>query len=204
MRTPGVEVRPLREITGTSDFNEVFLDSVRIPAGQVIGEVNDGWRVANASLAHERSGVGARAVELHAQLDDLFALARLATRRRSAGPGRQRHPAAAGQARRPRPRHRRDEQVRAVPHAQRHRGPRRRRRSPRSSTARSTWPSPSSASPCKASDGIAVEGDEQAYADGWWQDAFLYARAYTIAGGANEVLKTVVAERALGLPRDRR
>jgi alkylation response protein AidB-like acyl-CoA dehydrogenase len=53
-------------------------------------------------------------------------------------------------------------------------------------------------------DGLAVEGDARAYADGRWQDAFLYARAYTIAGGANEVLKTIVAERALGLPRDRR
>src|ERR1700722_2687582 len=75
MRTPGVDVRPLREITGTYDFNEVFLDNVRIPADRVIGKVNDGWRVANASLSHERSGVGARAGELHAQLDDLFALA---------------------------------------------------------------------------------------------------------------------------------
>jgi alkylation response protein AidB-like acyl-CoA dehydrogenase len=53
-------------------------------------------------------------------------------------------------------------------------------------------------------DGLAVEGDGGGYADGWWQDAFLYARAYTIAGGANEVLKTVVAERALGLPREKR
>jgi len=53
-------------------------------------------------------------------------------------------------------------------------------------------------------DGMAVESDGRAYADGWWQDAFLYARAYTIAGGANEVLKTVVAERALGLPRNPR
>ena len=76
MRTPGVDVRPLREITGTNDFNEVFLDNVRIPADQVIGEVDNGWRVANASLGHERSGVGARAVELHAQLDDLVELAR--------------------------------------------------------------------------------------------------------------------------------
>jgi len=42
MRTAGVEVRPLREITGTSDFNEVFLDNVRIPADRVIGDVNDG------------------------------------------------------------------------------------------------------------------------------------------------------------------
>jgi alkylation response protein AidB-like acyl-CoA dehydrogenase len=98
-----------------------------IPADQVIDEVDNGWRVANASLGYERSGVGARAVELYAQLDDLVELARLA-----------------------------------------------------------------------------VEGDGRACADGWWQDAFLYGRAYTIAGGANEVLKTVVAERALGLPRDKR
>src|SRR5215213_568558 len=54
MKAPGVDVRPLREITGTYDFNEVFLDGVRIPVDRVIGEVNDGWRVANASLAHER------------------------------------------------------------------------------------------------------------------------------------------------------
>ena len=84
MHAPGVDVRPLREITGTSDFNEVFLDDVRIPADQVIGEVGGGWRVANASLGHERSGVGARAVELYAQLDDLVELARRTTT--AAGP----------------------------------------------------------------------------------------------------------------------
>src|SRR3546814_10500022 len=53
----------------------------------------------------------------------------------------------------------------------------------------------------QGADGIAVEGDAGVAQDGWWQDAFLYARAYTIAGGANEVLKNVVAERALGMPR---
>lgn len=53
-------------------------------------------------------------------------------------------------------------------------------------------------------DGIATEGDEDAVAEGWWQDAFLYARAYTIAGGATEVLKNVVAERALKMPREPR
>jgi hypothetical protein len=41
-------------------------------------------------------------------------------------------------------------------------------------------------------------------ADGWWQDAHLYSRAYTIAGGANEVLRTQIAERGLGLPREPR
>src|SRR5215212_7028274 len=75
MRSPGVDVRPLREITGTTDFNEVFLDSVRIPAANVIGEVDNGWRIANISLGHERSGVAAGGVDMFNQLEDLVGLA---------------------------------------------------------------------------------------------------------------------------------
>ena len=58
MRSPGVDVRPLREMTGTTDFNEVFFDEVRIPAANMIGGPGEGWRVAGASLAEERSSVG--------------------------------------------------------------------------------------------------------------------------------------------------
>ena len=58
MRSPGVEMRPLREMTGTADFSEVFLDGVRVPVANVIGAPGEGWRVANASLAAERGGVG--------------------------------------------------------------------------------------------------------------------------------------------------
>jgi alkylation response protein AidB-like acyl-CoA dehydrogenase len=58
MLQPGVEVRPLREMTGNAMFNEVFLSDVRIDADAVIGEVNDGWRVANTTLAFERAGLG--------------------------------------------------------------------------------------------------------------------------------------------------
>ena len=204
MRTPGVDVRPLREITGTSDFNEVFLDNVRIPADQVIGEVDNGWRVANASLGHERSGVGARAVELHAQLDDLVELARRTTTAvgRPAitdGATRQRIGQLAALA------HVTDVMSKAV----------------QSRIANGTEDAADGplakvfysevnlamaefGVALQGVGGMAVEGDRQAYADGWWQDAYLYARAYTIAGGANEVLKTMVAERALGLPRDKR
>jgi alkylation response protein AidB-like acyl-CoA dehydrogenase len=51
---------------------------------------------------------------------------------------------------------------------------------------------------------MAVEGDELAEEDGRWQDAFLYARAWTIAGGSNEIMRNLIAERGLGLPREPR
>jgi 3-oxochol-4-en-24-oyl-CoA dehydrogenase len=54
MSSPGVEVRPLREITGDSLFNQVFLDDVFVPDDCVVGEVNGGWRVARTTLANER------------------------------------------------------------------------------------------------------------------------------------------------------
>ena len=58
MRTPGVDVRPLRQASGAYHFNEVFLDDVRIPVSNVVGEVNDGWRVARTTLANERAMIG--------------------------------------------------------------------------------------------------------------------------------------------------
>ena len=58
MRSPGIEVRPLRQITGYAHFNEVFLTDVRIPAANVLGDVNNGWRVAQTTLANERQMIG--------------------------------------------------------------------------------------------------------------------------------------------------
>ncbi len=54
MASPGVEVRPLREMTGDAIFNQVFLDDVFVPGGFVVGKVNEGWRVARTTLANER------------------------------------------------------------------------------------------------------------------------------------------------------
>jgi alkylation response protein AidB-like acyl-CoA dehydrogenase len=54
MKTPGIDIRPLREITGDDLFNEVFFDDVFVPDEMVVGEVNDGWRLARTTLANER------------------------------------------------------------------------------------------------------------------------------------------------------
>ncbi len=59
MKQPGVEVRPLREMTGRALFNEVFINEARVPHSAVIGGVGNGWAVANTTLAFERAGLGA-------------------------------------------------------------------------------------------------------------------------------------------------
>ena len=58
MHQPGVEVRPLRELTGRAMFNEVFISDARVHADAIIGDLNNGWAVANTTLAHERAGLG--------------------------------------------------------------------------------------------------------------------------------------------------
>jgi alkylation response protein AidB-like acyl-CoA dehydrogenase len=58
MHSPGIEVRPLRQIDGAIHFNEVFLDDVRVPVGNTLGPVGSGWGVAMTMLAHERASIG--------------------------------------------------------------------------------------------------------------------------------------------------
>jgi alkylation response protein AidB-like acyl-CoA dehydrogenase len=75
MRDPGVTVRPLRQITDEAEFNEVFLADVFVPDDRVIGPVDEGWRIANSTLTHER-GVNPRQLVIHAQLvDELLRMA---------------------------------------------------------------------------------------------------------------------------------
>ena len=60
MKSPGVEVRPLRQMTGESEFGEIFFRDVRVPKENVLGKLNDGWNVAMSTLMHERGSFGAR------------------------------------------------------------------------------------------------------------------------------------------------
>ena len=64
MKSPGVEVRPLRQITGESEFCELFFRDVRVPLENVLGKVNDGWNVAVSTLMYERGSYGARLASL--------------------------------------------------------------------------------------------------------------------------------------------
>ena len=78
MKQPGVEVRPLRQITDESHFNEVFITNARVPAANIMGGLNNGWRVMQTALAYERSMMGdrPRGARHSATSNDLVALAR--------------------------------------------------------------------------------------------------------------------------------
>jgi alkylation response protein AidB-like acyl-CoA dehydrogenase len=199
MHSPGVDVRPLREMTGTSDFNEIFFDEVRVPAVNVIGTPGAGWKVAAASLVEERSGAGG-----DGGADPIRRLVEVARRHRRGGV-----PAIEDGAVR---QHLGDLAARS--RIQRHLGQRLATKSARGVLTAADAPLSKiwwselnlevaeTALDLLAARSMAIEGDELSYEDGRWQDAFLYARAYTIAGGSNEIMRNMIAERGLGLPRE--
>ena len=75
MRQPGVEVRPLRQMTGDAEFDEVFFTDVALPAGALLGPLNGGWNVGMAVLTNERGHIGASVIGLERRLAAMAALA---------------------------------------------------------------------------------------------------------------------------------
>lgn len=201
MKSPGLDIRPLREMTGTSDFSEVFFNGVLIPASQMIGQPGEGWSVANRSLVHERSGIASRVVRLERSLADLVALAKKSERngrpavedvsvRRMLARLRVRLLALrAGNFARLTSQLAEQFFVEDAPIG-------------KIQFSELNHDIAELALELQGAESVLVEGDERSPEQGRWQDEFLYARAYTIAGGANEVMRNLISERGLGMPRD--
>jgi alkylation response protein AidB-like acyl-CoA dehydrogenase len=202
MRSPGVSVRPLRQLTGEAEFNEVFLDGVRVPAEQVVGEVDGGWEVAMTALGYERDVLTfVRAISLQDALARLLALA--GGRRPDGGrPAddplvRQRVAAVAIQAR----------CLQLTGYRSLTRILRGQRPGPEGSTAKLVWSEVDQALAETASQllgpaGQLLAGSPRAPDDGQWALYLLVARASGIRAGTSEILKNILGERVLGLPKD--
>jgi len=77
MKSPGVTVKPLRQMTGGAEFNEVFFDNVRVPKTQLVGNLNEGWRIAMTTLTHERGSASfGTQVTIRKRLDTIIELAK--------------------------------------------------------------------------------------------------------------------------------
>jgi alkylation response protein AidB-like acyl-CoA dehydrogenase len=197
MTSPGITIRPLREITGTADFNEVFFDGVVIPATDVIGQVNDGWSVAMGSLAHERSSIAAYSAALFPALTDLV---RLATEPGPDGACAMDDPVVRHRVGRLAARILVNDYLNKMSQTAV-------TADPADAPARKVFFSELNLALAELGvalqgvDGILTEDDPAVRGGGWWQDALLYSRAFTISGGSNEIMRNVIAERGLGLPR---
>lgn len=190
MRTEGLDIRPLRELTGAEMFNEVFLSDVFVPDDCVVGAVDDGWRVGRTTLANERVSMGngssfgfgfevlmgiARDAGHLANAHVAVTLGRLAAEELALAVLGFRMTLRALSGAEPGP----ESSVRkllGVEHDQR-----------------------------VQETGMAMYGADAAALDGdaaMWTNGFLANRCLTIAGGTSEVQRNVIAERLLGLPRD--
>ena len=201
LHQPGVDVRPLRHLTGETDFNAVFLDGARVPDDLRVGPVGDGWRVANATLSSERqmvAGAGSGGVDRIGGSGVAHALAVAARRGRASEPVLRQRLAACVT----------EERVRAWTNAR-----------ARAARAAGRAPGPEMgkvhsgelnqrlqllATDLLGADGGAWPGDEPSYAESLPHEVhgMLRSRANTIEGGTSEVNRTIVGERVLGLPRE--
>jgi len=191
MRQDGVEIRPIVQLTGTSEFNEVFFDGARTARANVVGEVDGGWKVAMGTLGFER-GVStlANQIGFERELDRVIALAR-----------------ANGAAADPRMRQRlasawiglrllRFNALRTLTAVE---------PGPEASVSKLHWATWHRALGELAMD---VRGISATVVDGTGYDLddlqrlFLFTRADTIYGGSNQIQRNIIGERALGLPRE--
>lgn len=199
MKTPGISIRPLIEMTGHAWFNEVFFDDVRIPVENVVGEVDRGWEIVVTTLSVER-GSSSQHARLEADLDLLIE----ATKRMPRGDGRV--------ADDPRVRERvagfaaemmvmRMSAYRNAWRIHEEGLP-----GPEGSTLKVFWSEldqrlKQAALEILGPRAMVPEGDPLALDEGYWAYESLWSRAATIYAGTSEVQRNIIANRVLGLPR---
>jgi alkylation response protein AidB-like acyl-CoA dehydrogenase len=200
MTAPGVEVRPLRQITGDHEFSEVFLDEVEVPVDHLIGPEHGGWQVAATTLANERGASFVwREQVLHRVAFERLAWT-CADRRRLDDPVVRQRLARAWI----------DVEIFRLHNARTlTRLSRGEEIGPESSLVKLFWTGMSqrlheTAAAVLGPEALVVEGDERAVDGGRWPRGLLASRANSIMGGTSEIQRTVVAERLLGLPREPR
>ncbi|MGA9314837.1 MAG: acyl-CoA dehydrogenase family protein [Solirubrobacteraceae bacterium] len=188
MEQDAVQVRPLRQITGEAEFNELFIEEARIPEANVVGGVGNGWKVALTTLMNERAGLGfLLQVRLRQLLDDTRALAR--------EHGLLEDPLYADALAEM---HIRCESIRllawkGLSDIERYGQP-----GPEGSLVKWLWSDTNQRLTTLAAE---IAGPEALVNGTSWSYELLRARGNTIEGGTTEVLKNIVAERVLGLPR---
>src|SRR6187431_1296203 len=194
MHGPGVEVRPLTQITGEAEFNEIFFANAEVPVENVLGEIGGGWRVAMTTLLHERGTLGfALVARLEVQMRKLLALAR----DRGASPT-QRDAIAREwiqlQALRV-------TAYRSLVALERTGVP-----GPEGSILKLQWSEANQRATALALDLLGPDAQllaPNAPYGGYWPVQQLRSRGNTIEAGTSEILRNIVAERVLGLPRSR-
>ncbi|WP_225053991.1 acyl-CoA dehydrogenase family protein [Nocardia sp. alder85J] len=200
MKQPGVQVRPIVQLTGTSEFNEVFFDDARTEAGLVVGEPGEGWRVAMGTLTFERgiSTVGQQ-IRFARELADLEAVAR--------ADGRIDDPLLAERLDRAWVGLRvlRAHALRTLESA--HETVDARTAAGQASVSKLLWADWHRGLGELAMDVLGAPGllaQNSAGELDQWQRLFLFTRADTIYGGSDEVQRNIISERVLGLPREAR
>ncbi|MFL5957286.1 MAG: acyl-CoA dehydrogenase family protein [Solirubrobacterales bacterium] len=188
MEQEEVQVRPLRQITGEAEFNELFIEGARISGENVIGGVGNGWKVALTTLMNERAGLGfTLQIRLRQLLDDLIAVA-----------GERGLLDDARYADQLAELHARCEAIRlmawkGLTDAERYGQP-----GPEGSLVKWLWSDTNQQATQLAAD---IVGADALVAGTTWSYELLRARGNSIEGGTTEILKNIVAERVLGLPR---
>ncbi len=193
MHAPGVEVRPLRQITGEAEFNEIFFSGVEVPVENVVGEIGQGWGVAMTTLLHERATLGfALTASLEVNLRKLITLARGRTDGDPILRDRIAREWIELQALRL-------TNYRALTQLIKTGMP-----GPEGSVAKLQW---SEANQRLTKLALEVLGPEAQLwngdGHGYWQYQQLRSRGNTIEAGTSEILRNIIAERVLGLPRSR-